>query len=190
MQGESGPADAALLERFHRGDPAAFEELVDRYQAPLLRFARAVLPDASAAEDVVQETFLRFLRHAGGLRRGPGLNGRDAPLAAWLFRVCRNLAWDLMKTERREQERRRRLRPAPPEERDGAEGRELRELVGRELERLPAREREVLQRKVLEGQSYREIAEATGLKPGYIGWLIHQGLGRLHERLQAAGVLG
>ena len=65
----------------------------------------------------------------------------------------------------------------------------MQQRIADELERLPAKEREVVRLKVQQGLSYREIAEVTGLKPGYIGWLIHHGLNRLTNRLQAAGVL-
>ncbi|TAH35071.1 MAG: RNA polymerase sigma factor [Planctomycetota bacterium] len=177
------PGDGDLLDRFRSGEVAAFDLLVDRYQAPLLRYAHATLHDPAAAEDVVQETFVRLIRHAPD----PGSNGA---VGAWLFRVCRNLAYDTMKTETRERKRREAAgaadtasSAAPPE------NNELGALVSRELERLPAKQREVVRMKVVQGLSYQEIAGATGLRPGYIGWLVHTGLNTLTDRLRAAGAL-
>jgi len=182
---DSAPKDGELLARFRTGDPDAFDLLVERYQGRLLRLAGAALGDSSSAEDVVQETFVRLLRHAPE----PGPNGA---VGGWLFRVCRNLACDTMRTEIREKRRRERasvpgLAPSGPE---GAAEAELREIVARELDRLPAREGDVLRRKLQEGQTYREIAAATGMAPGTVGWLVHTGLQRLSARLRAAGVLG
>jgi RNA polymerase sigma-70 factor, ECF subfamily len=65
----------------------AFIEMVYKYSALLHRVARSVTRDASDAEDVVQETFLRALRHHHKIA---GL--RDA--RAWLVRITWNLALD------------------------------------------------------------------------------------------------
>ena len=176
--------DGVLLDRFRSGDGAAFELLVGRYQGPLLRFAGSLLRDNAAAEDIVQEAFLRLMRSAPDV----GSNGACGP---WLFRVCRNLSYDMIKTETREKRRREKARtpaeaPAPSA---GLEKSELHDALDRELQQLPAREREVLQLKVHEGLSYSQIAEVTGLASGTIGWLVHTALTRLTDRLQAARVL-
>lgn len=177
------PADGDLILRYRSGDLAAFDLLVDRYQGRLLQFARATAGETHA-EDVVQEVFVRLMRSAPEV-------GSNGAVGAWLFRVCRNLAYDTMKLEIRERRRRERVaRPeASAEETLPAEAAETRARLAEELERLPAKEREVLRLKVQEGLSYKEISEVTGLKTGYIGWLVHQGLNRLTGRLQAAGVI-
>lgn len=138
-----GCADGALLARWRAGDAAAFERLVDRWQRPLLRLAAATVRDPGAAEDAVQETFLRLIRQAPQV-------GSNGAVGAWLFRVCRNVALDAMKTEARE--RRRREAVAAPEEVPSAplpERAELQVLAGRELERLPAKQRDAVRMKVL-----------------------------------------
>lgn len=180
---DADPQDGELLQRYRSGDLRSFDLLVDRYEGRLLAFARSTLPDASAAEDVVQEAFLRLIRSAPEL-------GSNGAVGAWLFRVCRNLAYDTMKTESRERKRRERVAQAeavPPGTRP--EDDELHARLRDELERLPAKQREVVRLKVLQGLSYREIAEVTGLKTGYIGWLVHTGLNDLTTRLSASGLL-
>jgi len=184
MEGTSEPPDGDLVTRFRGGDLAAFESLVERYEGALLRFARATLRNAAAAEDAVQETLLR-------LAKSPPDPAGNGAIGAWLFRVCRNLAYDNMKSEQRERQRREKV---SRDEIDitaehPAETREMHALVGRELERLPAKQREVLRLKVQEGLSYAQIAEVTGLKSGYIGWLVHTGMNALTDRLRAAGLL-
>ncbi|RMH04111.1 MAG: RNA polymerase sigma factor [Planctomycetota bacterium] len=182
--GASADPDGRLLARFQGGEAAAFADLVERWQGPLLRFSGSLLRSAVAAEDVVQECFLRLIR------RPPEI-GSDGDLGPWLFRVCRNLCLDAMKTDARENRRRERLSPpaAAPGPADRVEAGELADLVDRELGRLPLREREILLLKVGEGLSYRQIAEVTGLAAGTVGWLIHQALGRLCDRLRAAEAL-
>ncbi|MDA0667954.1 MAG: sigma factor [Planctomycetota bacterium] len=96
---DSGPADGSLLADYRNGKVSAFDLLVDRHEAPLLRFASSILREVTKAEDVVQESFLRLLR------KGPDL-GSEASLGPWLFRVCRNLAYDMRKMDMREAARR------------------------------------------------------------------------------------
>ena len=178
------PADGALFTRFQAGEAAAFDLLVDRWQGPLLRFATSLLRREEAAEDAVQESFLRLIRK-------PPSTGSDGSLGPGLFRVCRNLCYDAMKTDARERKRREQARPpaeaATPAA--AAETGELAALVGRELENLPEREREVLRLKVHEGLSYQQIAEITGVATGTVGWLIHQAMERLCDRMRALEAL-
>jgi RNA polymerase sigma-70 factor (ECF subfamily) len=70
-----------------------FEEIVHRFEIPLLQYARRITGDREQARDVVQETFVRFQRN-GALRR------EDGP-ATWLFTVCRNAALNVCRKERR-----------------------------------------------------------------------------------------
>lgn len=184
MENLPDPPDSALLERFQGGEAAAFDLLVDRWQGPLLRFAASLLRREEAAEDAVQEAFVRLIRK-------PPSTGSDGCLGPWLFRVCRNLCYDAMKTDARERKRREKARPpveaATPA--DAAEAGELAALVGRELEKLPEREREVLRLKVHEGLSYQQIAEITGVAAGTVGWMIHQAMGHLCDRMRALEAL-
>src|SRR5207248_11793237 len=70
-----------------------FEEIVHRFEIPLLQYARRITGDTEQARDVVQETFVRFQRN-GALRR------EDGP-ATWLSTVCRNAALNVRRKERR-----------------------------------------------------------------------------------------
>lgn len=181
--GPDDPADGALLAAFVAGSAEAFDRLVERHQARLVRFAAGLLRDRERAEDVVQETFLRLLR-------SPPAIGSADDAGPWLFRVCRNLSYDLMKTEAREQARRDHVAaPETPTPDEASARSEVLALVRREWDLLPAREREALWLKVHEGLSYAQIGEVLGVKPGTVGWIVHEALGRLTARLRTAQAL-
>lgn len=70
-----------------------FEEIVHRFEIPLLQYARRITGDREQARDVVQETFVKFERN-GALR------SEDKP-ATWLFTVCRHTALNVCRKEKR-----------------------------------------------------------------------------------------
>ena len=77
--------DGQLVERLRARDEAAFEELLRRYNAPLLRFARQFVSTPAVAEDVVAETWLGVLK---GIDR---FEGRSS-LKTWIYRILANTA--------------------------------------------------------------------------------------------------
>ena len=81
----SGRSDRALVERLRAGDEQTFAALVDGWSGWMLRLARAHVPTTSAAEEVVQETWLAVLE---GLDRFRG----DAALRTWVYRILLNQA--------------------------------------------------------------------------------------------------
>jgi RNA polymerase sigma-70 factor (ECF subfamily) len=77
--------DLRLATAAQQGDERAFEALVDRYNASLLRVAMLYLRDRSVAEEVVQETWL-------GVIRGLDRFERRSLLRTWIFRILTNTA--------------------------------------------------------------------------------------------------
>jgi RNA polymerase sigma-70 factor (ECF subfamily) len=77
--------DRAAFARVAAGDRAALGEVVQRHQAAVFRFARRMLHDDAAAEDVLQETFVAALRRAGDFRG-------EGTVRGWLLAVARNAA--------------------------------------------------------------------------------------------------
>ncbi len=174
------PSDAELLDSYQDGQLDAFDQLVERWQAPLIRFAKALRKRQDLAEDAVQETFMRLLRAAPK-------SGSFETLGPWLFRVCRNLCYDAMKSESRLSDREAKVAelPPPPTPELIAEGAEIGALVAQELDLLPEKEREALRLKLQAGLPYGEIAEVMGIAKGTVGWLVHQAMERLNKRLEA-----
>jgi RNA polymerase sigma-70 factor (ECF subfamily) len=190
-----GPSDGALLLALERGDATAFSELVLRYQASLLRHARALLGVrggfGGGCEDVVQDVFLKLLEQPPKLPtevRGDRERERSH-LASWLHTVTRNGCMDTLRSETR---RKRREEEAAASEvvrgerADGAftvEQADTRAAVEKSLERLPEDQREVLVLRLLGERSYKEIAAITGKKIGTVGWLVSEGLKSLSKEL-------
>lgn len=79
------------------GAPAerALEGLFRQYRRPLLRFLAQRGLDAGAAEDLVQETFVRVMRGARGFRG-------DARVSSWIYQIARNLHLDQLRRSRPE----------------------------------------------------------------------------------------
>lgn len=88
--------ESALVRRVASGDRAAFRQLVDAFQRPLSAYCRRMLQDSHAADDVVQETFLRLWTRAS--RYDPAA----ARLGTWLHRIAHNLSIDLIRTRTRD----------------------------------------------------------------------------------------
>jgi len=177
--------DGDLLAAWHRGDTTAFEALVTRYQARLLRHARSLLGERAQVEDVVQDTFLKLSD------RPPVVDGSDAriaeaQLAAWLFKVTRNCCMDALRSDKRRKTRESESarQEATPGGQRAVDGDDTRAAVEKSLERLPVDQREVLALRLFGDQSYKEIAAITGKKIGTVGWLISVGLKALAEELE------
>ncbi len=149
-----GPEDAALLRQ--ADGPAAFLDLYRRHRAALLAFLTRYLRDATLAEDVLQETFVRV--HAN-LDAAPPCSFR-----AWVHRVARNVANDALRRESK-QERLATSPTAPsPAEAPGpdaeAASREATSRARAALATLPDEERALLLQRHASGLTLDELAAA------------------------------
>src|SRR2546421_6706364 len=157
------------------------EELLRRFEVPLLQYATRITGNSERARDVVQEAFIKFQR-----------NGTVASekTATWLFTVCRNGALNVCRKEKRtiyldEEliESRKYEQPMPFER---IERREASGFLMKILATLPPRQQEVLQLKFQNQLSYQEIAEITRTTANSVGVLIHTALKTLRERFAQA----
>lgn len=164
--------------------PEDFEEIVNRFEIPLLQYARRITGDREQARDVVQETFVKFQRN-GALRR-------EGEPAAWLFTVCRNAALNLCRKERRmmyvEEEVVEARETEQPTPFDRLEQREANGFLLRIVSTLPLRQQEVIQLKFQNDLSYQQIAEIMQTSVNNVGVLLHTALKTLRQRYaQVAG---
>jgi RNA polymerase sigma-70 factor (ECF subfamily) len=153
-----------------------FEHLVLPHLDAAFNLARWLLRNRADAEDVAQEAMLRAYRFFEQFR------GNDA--RAWLLQIVRNTCYSWLEKHRPSElmtEFNEELHQSPnlDPERLSMQASE-RERLMRALEALPARAREVLVLRELEGCSYKEIAEISGVPMG----TVMSTLSRARERLQ------
>jgi RNA polymerase sigma-70 factor (ECF subfamily) len=84
MRAMTGDDGGAAVDRVLRGDVAAFAQIVERWQDPLVALAYRFCHDRSRAEDMAQEAFVRVFRALGQWRR-------EAAFSTWLFAVATNV---------------------------------------------------------------------------------------------------
>lgn len=159
----------------------AMQELMRRFEIPLLQFATRITGDRERARDVVQETFMKYQRN--------GVSEHPNP-ATWLFTVCRNGALNVCRKERRMLfvdekliESRESSEPLPNER---IEQTEARGFLLRIVATLPPRQQEVLQLKFQNDLSYQEISEITKLSVSNVGVIIHTALKTLRQKYTQA----
>lgn len=149
-------------------------ELFDEHANGLFRLAFAMLHDVSAAQDVVQDSFLKLIAHIDG---GGGLTNARG----WLYTVaahgCRDRQRGLARWLPWIAERDRRQAGDAPDLRDAADA------VLRAIRSLPTRDRLLIALRA-QGLSYREIGEATGIRPTSVGQLLARALDRLETKIE------
>jgi RNA polymerase sigma factor (sigma-70 family) len=160
------------------GDQPAWQALVERFGPALIRMARSHGLSTHEAEDAVQETWMRLLRHIDTLREPRALSG-------WLKTTVRNESL-------RVRERVQRERPTAEElcadvadtttfeAQAGLDAAECGAAVARALDALPARHRKLMRALFTESEpSYEEVASQLGMPLGSIGPIRRRCLARL-----------
>jgi RNA polymerase sigma-70 factor (ECF subfamily) len=154
-------------------------ELYDRLRPSLYAYLCALGLAHHHSEDVIQETFLRLVRHIVE-------QGADENLRAWVFRVAHNLSMDFHRSERRwfrdnETEPhpvlRDRVDPAPNPEQKIIQGERTRQFEIAFAQLTPKQRHCVLLR--AEGLRYREIALALGVSVQRVGELMQRAISLL-----------
>jgi len=170
------------------------EALMTEHESALLRYAARLVNSSSAAQDVVQNVFIKCFRGGYMDSVAPGA------MKSWLFRVTHNEAVDHVRREARltvlheEHGEESCHNPAGSDPGDTASQDERREMVFRALARLNPREKQVVLLRLQEGLSYREIADVTRRTTGNVGNILHHAVKKLAKRLKkevgAANVSG
>lgn len=156
--------EQALVDRLRAGDHAAFDEVYAALNDRLFTFLVRLSCRRDVAEDLLEETWLRLVRHAARLRP-------DTTLAAWLFTVARNLHASYLRSRMLEDSTSNGLvglwpygvqRPSPFE---ATVVSEFERRVERALASLPSRSREVLLLVTSSGLTPAEAASVCGVSP-------------------------
>jgi RNA polymerase sigma-70 factor (ECF subfamily) len=168
----------------------ALSALYNRYGSTVFGVGLKLLGDRSAAEELVQEVFLKVWRSSRAFDSSRG------SFSTWLYRVTRNVALDLHR------KRARRVSPVPDGDphiaaardpsagpQEIADGSWLSWRVSRALEGLSAAHREVIELAYFQGLSQREISQQTGLPLGTVKTRTSSALRHLRKELSGQDAL-
>ena len=152
--------DGDLIARWRRGEERAATLLVERHAEAVARFV-ASLGVRDEIEEVVQDAFVRAFGSLDGFRA-------QSSFRTWLFTIARNLVRDRARTlrARRQVPIEEEHAVTEPDPLSGAVAAETEERIRRAVERLSPMQREVFTLRVVEGLSYREIAEVLQSSEG------------------------
>lgn len=189
QQGE----DWIWIEKIREGDPAAFEEIFNKYKSKVISLAFRFIGEKTAAEDIAQEVFIKIYEKK--VRVDP-----KSKFSTWLYRVTVNTALDEV--------RKRKHRPdSSPQEMPDQEGekilfiesirdpktdspdtvlakKELASLIQKEVDRLPEKFRLPMILYQFKEMSYREIAQMIGITEKAVEKRLYHAKEQLRKRLQ------
>lgn len=182
--------DARLLGRIVKQDETAFDTLYNRYHDSVLRLARRIIRRANAAEDIVQEVFLRVWQKSGQW------NGRGS-VKGWILRIATNLSLNHLEAFRRKAHHQILYNPrdeendvlsrvadtlnAGPEE--TLHQQERLRFLEKSMAELSEEKREVLKILLSEDVTLRNISERLDLPIGTVKSRIHYASRDLREKL-------
>ena len=174
--------DRDVIERHRAGERGAFDELVRRHQRALWRVARRYVKNDADAADVVQQAFVRAFRAVDGFRGA-------ATVRSWLFRITINTALNHVRDYRRER---------PDAIADDAltttatgshriESAQTRDELRAAVAALPDKQRMVLELRVFDELSFREVAELADCTENAAKVNFHYAVKRLRQLMVGGG---
>jgi RNA polymerase sigma-70 factor (ECF subfamily) len=164
--------DAITLERARRGDMDACAAIYRRFGTACFNLALRVLGDRAAAEDVVQEVFLKMINTL------PGFRG-EAPFGVWLKRMTANATIDTLRAGQRFADEDPEALFASMASRNVDA--DLRVDAWTLLMRLPPRARAVLVLHELEGYTHKELSDLFGQSESYSKSILARALKKLGD---------
>jgi RNA polymerase sigma-70 factor, ECF subfamily len=184
---ESNERDVELMESVRRGDMRAFETLVERHQRAVIGTVAKMLGNASEAEDIAQQVFVRVWKSAERYEA-------QAKFTTWLFTITRNLVFN-------EVRRRQRKPTVSVDEREETTHRtiedsqaispdnemlqaELEEAIDRAIQSLPGKQRLAVVLRRYEEMPYEEIAVVLSMSIPAVKSLLFRARTQLKEALQ------
>lgn len=165
-----------LMLRAKGGDRAAFEEIFRLYEKPVLNYLFRMSRQRAAAEDLVQETFLRLWKALPGYEP-------TAKVSTYVFHIAHNLFLNAA-ARRREKPLEGADEPTRADPASDLQRRERESAVKRAVEALPDGEREVLLLSEFQGFKYAEISQVLGIPVGTVKSRMFSAVQRLKEALK------
>ncbi len=185
-------SDESLMFRYKRGEVRAFEVLMVRHRGPIFNFIFRYTRDRTAAEDLMQETFLRLIKAVESYER-------SAKFTTFLYTIARNLCVD---ASRRGKHRQVTSLDAPvhgsedqvplveriADGQKSSDGKvldqELGEKLKKAIEELPDDQREIFLLREVSDLQFNEIADIVGISENTVKSRMRYALEKLRQSLE------
>ncbi|MFH0811366.1 MAG: sigma-70 family RNA polymerase sigma factor [Pseudomonadota bacterium] len=185
--------DAALVKAFQAGDRAAFDRLVLKHKDRLFNLVYWYLGDYQQANDCAQEIFIKVFKNLKRFRF-------ESAFSTWLYKIAVNTCKNMLQSASHRWEKRtiplenpegsKRKNPslempdAGPSPANGLERKERLMLIREAIRALPEKQNQVVVLRDIQGLSYGEISEITGMNLGTIKSRLARGRLELRNRLE------
>jgi RNA polymerase sigma-70 factor, ECF subfamily len=179
-------SDQDILFRLVDEDVGAFNILVDRYKNRLINFVYRFVKDYDVSEDIVQETFLRVYRHRHNYKA-------IANFSTWIFTIAGNLAkselrrrkrWRFLSVDAANEDEKKFDLPDDGVQPDRAASVNILDrFLQKAIDALQTKYREALILRDIEGMSYKQIADITGVPVGTVKSRVNRARKKLQRRL-------
>lgn len=177
MRADGETTDSELMARVRDGELEQLSELFERHQRRLFGFFLRLAGDRAAAEDLVQEVFVRMLKYRHTFKS-------EADFTPWMFGVARNAAVDHYRSRPREQQEPENVpEPAAPlvDPVERLDRRQRTATLQAALHRLPEEKRELLLLARFGEMKYESIGELLGISVGAVKVRVHRAMKELRE---------
>ena len=174
--------DGRLIQRLQIGDLEALGQLYDRHRLPVFRTALAITHDQDAAEDILQEVFLRLHTYVHRV-------DTSLPLSPWLYRITVNLSYTYVTRRNKwrvplEDFVDQLIGPAKYSHEPVIERHDDIRVMQKAIDTLPFSQRVVIVLYYLNDLSLQEIAEILGVPVGTVKSRLHYGRENLRKQLE------
>ncbi|MFK7909067.1 MAG: RNA polymerase sigma factor [Akkermansiaceae bacterium] len=179
--------DVALMQKVGLGDEKAFEQLIERHQNAVIGTVAKMLGNATEAEDIAQQVFIRLWKSAPRYQR-------KAKFTTFLFTIARNLVFNESRKRSRKKEysmdeREDDFHLQTPDSQtespdEGLLHKELQSAVDQAIASLPEKQRLAVVLRRYEGMPYEEIADVLELSVSAVKSQLFRARNALRESLQ------
>ncbi len=178
--------EQALIAAAQNGDIQAMNKLIAAYQSLAYNVAYRTLHDSASAADATQEAFISAYRAIAGFRGGS--------FKAWLLRIVTNACLDHLRSIKRRRtsslddmlvdpDHSATLIDEAESPEDYATRQDLSRVIQQGIDELPADQRLTLVLSDIQGLSYEDIAQSTGVSLGTVKSRLSRGRARLREHM-------
>jgi len=183
--------DQTLMRQLQEGDEAALEQIVRRWEQPMLNFFYRSVGDLDVAEDLRQDLFVRLYTYRSSYRG-------DGTFRAWLYQLATNLlrsylrrpkpALSLDSNEPDGESKPLEMHDRAPQASEIVQRRQSEQIVRQMLDSLSLEDREALVLRFFEGLPYGEICQALGVAESSAKSRVYRAIERLRKMVASQGL--